>query len=272
MQARRAAGTTNDRFWLAVGRWFSHVWASFGVLLMVAGAALLGLGPDQAWAYWLGAVTSLGGAVWELWKGRRYAQLDASMEAAGTRALERSTSLNTILDSALRVLMSDLSVDFASARVSVYRHLDDSFILLARVSQSLGLEKVGRARYPDSQGVIGLAWDRGANSRTMLPEGRSEWNDECVKSYEMDSVTAAELTMHARSIVGRRVDTIAVHPRPIGLIIIESLRARGVEGATLDELDRSPIYPLLRAILIEVIQCLDERDVSDFRELRRLGD
>lgn len=148
MQARRAAGTTNDRFWLAVGRWFSHVWASFGVLLMVAGAALLGLGPDQAWAYWLGAVTSLGGAVWELWKGRRYAQLDASMEAAGTRALERSTSLNTILDSALRVLMSDLSVDFASARVSVYRHLDDSFILLARVSQSLGLEKVGQGQVP----------------------------------------------------------------------------------------------------------------------------
>ncbi len=271
MRARRAAGTKRDRFWLGVGHWFSYIWASFGVLLMVAGAALLGLGPGQVWAYLLGIGASLVGAVWELWKGRRYAQLDASMEAAGSRALERSTSLNTILDSALRVLMSDLSVDFDSARVSVYRHLDESFILLARVSQSLKLEKVGRDRYPDSQGVIGLAWDSGGNARTKLPEIRSEWNDECVKRYGMDPTTAAELTMHARSLVGRRIDTIATPPRPIGLIVIESLKARGVEGATLDELDRSPIYPLLRAILIEVIQCLDEQDVSEFRESLRLG-
>lgn len=181
--------------------------------------------------------------------------------------MERANSLNTILNNALMALVEDLTVDFDSARISVYRHVGDRFILLARVSQSLALEKVGRATYPDSQGVIGKTWDIGYNVKTKLPADRAAWNSECVATYGMSADTAAALTMHSRSLVGSRIDSLGVYPRPIGLVIIESLKPRGVEGSTLDELSSSAIFPLLRAILVEVIQCLDERDVSEFRAL-----
>lgn len=162
--------------------------------------------------------------------------------------------------------MDDLSVDFTTARISVYRHKDRSFIMLARVSQSLDLEQKGRDTYPDKEGVIGLAWNHGSASVTNLPESRDAWDQKCVREYGMRPSAMAGLAMQSRSLVGLRIDTHGADPEHVGLIVLESLSARGVKGATLDELQTAQTFALLSEVLLEVVQCLDERDIDDVDE------
>lgn len=239
--------------------------ANGGTILLTLGAILLALGPGSGFWFIVGVGASTIGLVWEIWKARRYARLDRERRASLLRARQRATSLNAILDSTLQVLMSDLSGDFSRARISVYRHKGDSFFLLARVSKSQALRRIGRQRYPDGEGVIGTTWDIAQKVVTNLPEKRPEWNEQCVAKYGMSAATASGLTMHSRSLLGQRIDTQGTNPVPVGIVIIESLKARGVSGTTQGELVGSPLYPLIRAVLVEVIQCLDEDDVADFR-------
>ncbi|OCI32808.1 hypothetical protein OERS_04000 [Oerskovia enterophila] len=162
---------------------------------------------------------------------------------------------------ALRALLEDMSVDMSKARVSIYRHHGGRFILVARVSQSQSLKGVGRSEYPDSEGVIGRTWDRGSTCATGLPEARPDWDDFCVREYGMDPTAVRRLKMQSRSLLGMRIESATANQAPVGLLMIESLAPRGVNGANLDGLTSLPSWPLVRLVLQEVVQCLDDGDV-----------
>lgn len=257
-----------ERRLIRVWRWIRGQFGRVSPILFVVGAILIGFGYENRVQFWLGVVASVIAALLELWLGPRYARLIDSERLSNARATERASAIQKILYAGLRAMMDTLSVDFSQARVSIYRHKGDHFIMLARDSDSLRLKEPGRVRYPDTQGIIHRAWDNEEAVATNLPADRTEWEQRCASEYDMDIDDLRSMSMQALSVVGKRIDlTVGSGTRPIGLIVFESLTPRGVNGRTLDKVNRSSTYPLLEQILVEAIACLDERDVEDFRSL-----
>lgn len=239
-----------------------------GTVLQFAGSVALAVGLTVPLVFFVGIALAFSGAIYAVVRGPHYARIIEEHRVFEERAAARSRSLATLLDSALRALMSDLNIDFSQSRISVYRYRDNSFILLDRVSHSQILERAGRARYPSDEGVIGRIWDLREAVVTRLPADRESWNDRCVEDFGMARDVVTDLSMQSRSFVGRRIDVVGPTERPVGLILLESLAPQGVNGTTMDALTMAPNYNLLSHILQEVIQCLDEQDVAHFRESR----
>lgn len=239
-----------------------------GTALLTSGAMLLAFGIGHRWVFRVGITVTVVGLVWQIAASPRLHRIMSDERESRQRALKRSATLRSILEAGVRALMNELNVDFHDARVSVYRHKDDHFILLARHSQSPVLESRGRGRYDDSEGLIGRAWERGEGVVVGLPDERGAWERTCVSEYGMDAASVAGIAMQAKSLVGKRFDSEVRPKSPVGLIVIESTKKRGVNGTTLDELRSSPIYPLLEQVLVEAVACLDEQDVDDFNDTR----
>lgn len=260
--------TSAERRWLRLRLWLLGIRDYVGTFVLAAGGVLLALGPGD-WRFNLGAILAVGAALWNLKNVRRYVHLTEREAQSRQRAADRSSSLLTILDTALRALMDELTdIDFTQARISIYRHRGDHFVPLARVSKSPRLQARGRSEYPENQGAIGRAWDKGAFKATNLPEKRDDWMQNCIDEFGMDESTAATLQMQSRSIVCHRLDTSTPPTSGIGVLVVESLKARGVDGKTLDTLLASPLFPLLSLMLIETIRRLDDEDVDAFTLVR----
>lgn len=248
--------------WRAIQGWTGWL----GTALLAISGALLAFGPAGGWPFRAGWVVLLAGLILQIWLGPRYTKLIKDERTARQRAQRRSHSMQTIMNVAVRTLMDDLSVDFSQARVSVYRHKDNHFILLCRRSDALNLEEPGRERYPDGEGLIGKAWRLGEGIVVDLPKERGTWEQTNYVDYGMPVETALNLAMQSRSLVGLRLDTSAADPEHIGLIVIESLAPRGVNGTTLDALRASTAAKLVNHVLVEAVVSLDEGDVVSFRE------
>lgn len=237
-------------------------------VLLTAGATLLAFGTDHTWVFRAGIAVTVLGLIWQVVASPRLHKLVRDERESRERARERAATLRSILEAGVVALMNELKVDFTDARVSVYRHKDDHFILLARHSESPILESKGRGRYPDTEGLIGVAWEKGEGLVVDLPDDRGEWERACVQEYRVDASGIGGIAMQSKSLLGKRFDAAGPPRRRIGLIVIESIKKRGVNGSTLDELRSSPIYSLLEQVLIEAVACLDEQDVDDFSDGR----
>lgn len=254
--------TRGEQRLLAAWGWAVGAMGHIGTVLLAMGSILLAFGRDVPALFWSGVGTSLVGLVVQVVRGPRYARLIRDERLAKARSAARSQSLVSILDAALRTFLEDLGVDTTTTRASVYRHRDGSFFLLARVSSSQALERRGRERYPDDQGAIGKAWDKGVSIVIDLPEDRAQWNRANEQDYGMDPMQVASIAMQARSLLGFRLELPAVPPERVGVLVVESLRPRGVNGATADAIAALPSYLLISQVLVEVVRCLDEVDVG----------
>lgn len=237
-----------------------------GSLLAAIGGIMMAFGLVHVVLFWVGAVIILAGVVLGWHRVSAYRKLDQQLAQSEARALARTQTLHNILDSALRMLMDDLAaIDFSQARMSVYSHIGNEFFMLARVSHSLALEKPGRRHYPDSEGIIGETWDKGYASVTSLPTDRAEWNSYCADAYRMDAATVCSLSMQSLSFAGKRLENPSASDNPVGVLILESLGLRGVNGGTIDKLMHLASFPLEQLILAEVTKCLDEDDLERLR-------
>jgi len=249
---------------LWVRDYLGNVLAAVGAIVLAFASFLSA--PFNLWVGIVGGVVTLMGVVVGSKKVSEYRRLESQSSQSVNRVEVRSHGLVSILESALCALMEELSpIDFSKSRISLYRHKDDKFFMLVRVSKSQELEKVGREYYPDSEGIIGVTWDKGWGSVTGLPEDRQEWNDECVRDWNMGQDNVVSLNMQSRSLAGVRLDEESMGRHPIGVLIIESLNPRGVSSKINDMLEESASYPSLRLILVQAIKCLDEEDVAVFR-------
>ncbi len=234
--------------------WLPNALLAAGSLLLAVDATVKGP------LFWLGVSLSGAGILSAIVATPKVGAILERARRMQDRASERTDSLTNIMDLSLRSLLTDMEIDLSKARASVYRSRADKFILVARVSQSQTLKRVGRLEYPSGEGLIGKTWDHGSAVATDLPEGRTAWEDHCVQEYGMARSAVQELKMQARSILGKRIESTGPAREPVGLLVIESLAARGVNGATQDSLTSLQSWPLVSAVLHEVVRCLDEQD------------
>lgn len=208
----------------------------------------------------LGIMLTVTGLVWALKSAPDIEVIRNSEARALTRAEERTAAIIETLGRVLHGIAVELELDLSRSRISVYTHVDEQFFLVKRYSTNPTLAKSGRPQYPDNQGLIGKVWATGKTQLvTHLPKDRRLWNQACTEVWGIPPAVAAALRMQARSLLGRRIDSGPEHARTgTGLIILESLDAKGLVGEQRDKLEQ--FSALLMEVLALSVEPLDDRD------------
>jgi len=234
-----------------------------GPLLTVAGAVGLAFGAGNLWVFIPGIVLAIAGVAVSSKGVPAYRRLEEECARMRDQSAGRTRNLHGILDGVLRTTMELLPlVDFSQSRISVYRHDDSGFAFLGRVSRSTSLAQPGRRRCPESEGIIGRAWDVGWASIKDLPASRDDWDKECARRCGMDIGVVRALRMQSRSVVGIRLDKNPSAQQPAGVLVIESLRRAGVDGGTIDELKKLVLKPPVPSLLAQVVLALNDDAAS----------
>lgn len=144
-----------------------------------------------------------------------------------------------------------------ACRISLYCHDDNSneFILLSRRADHTTHEEKGRLRYPDNEGHIGYAWNHkgGLSQYVDWPEDKDEWVDHATgddgtfsRDKHLKRPVAEQIKFKARSGYYRRIE---YNNKPIGLVVVESLKARGVTSTVANQMEKSSLWMILGQII-----------------------
>jgi hypothetical protein len=117
---------------------------------------------------------------------------------------------------------------FSNERVTLFRCDEEGFILLGRRSARPDYDYArcpGRARYPEDQGCLALAWKDGRSEQTTLPPaGQAKpWSEDWVQAQAelgVPRATAEALTMPSCSYLAYRIEG---RERSLGVIVFESI-------------------------------------------------
>lgn len=183
------------------------------------------------------------------------------------RDLERtnektSRDLVAVLRELIRQLVVQEDLDTVQNRISLYRHYNGKFYLLARYSRNPNYQATGRRQYPDNEGIIGHCWTRGSGQVRDLPSDESSWIENATEKYGIPADVARDFKMKPRSLMGVRLDCGETGSIPTGVIVVESTEPRGMAGK-LDALVASDMVDLIKRTLQVSIQSLpmDGREV-----------
>ena len=223
------------------------------------GALLLALASLSTWMLAGGAILSVAGLAWGLYAAPKVHELQQREALARRRAQDRTDGLKDIMRLVLHEIATQMSLDLSHTRLSVYTHGHSSFSMVQRYSENPVLTAPSRTTYPDSEGLIGEVWSSGhCQLVTRLPKDREKWNQNCVDKWHIPHATASAMSMHSRSMLGRRIDTQGRHREPLGVVILESLEPTGLAGEHRDQLEA--FSGVLLEVLALIMPKMDEHD------------
>lgn len=191
-------------------------------------------------------------------------ELEQELQEAQELSARYRQDVQLALRFAIQQLTADIGVmeengDIAKLRhdirVSLYCHYQERniFIPIARIAGNPLFEAQGRKKYQDSQGVISMGWQQGAARLIDLPESREQWDSELVQSYGFSADEAESLSMQSLSMVAVRLDN---EQGPVGIIVVESLKKRGVNSKTIDSIYSSQWYAPIASLMLSVRESL----------------
>ncbi|MFF0944162.1 hypothetical protein ACFYE2_08030 [Kocuria sp. CPCC 205300] len=244
-------------------------------LLVGTAAALLALHPfgDKAWMpnwlsflgtpvlFYLALTLYLAAVVAFILRKDSVGSLRAKVRTLGDKNEQLSLHLMAVLLEEIRQLLMQLGLDTTNHRISLYRHCDGKFRLLARYSKNPTYQHSGRSMYPDNQGLIGQCWTEGKKHVRNLPADPDKWVERAVVKYKFSVDEARKIRMKSRSMMGVRLDCGHTRAVPTGVIIVESMDPGGMAGEA-DNLANNQIVGLITRSLQVSIQSLpaDGRD------------
>jgi hypothetical protein len=232
---------------------------SVGVLWMAGiGASWLWNRTVVLFILFLGLALAVGSIVYERTKHRptlaqltiEKAQLTQQVEDLSDRVVAHTVRLIDVVNILLRDLATSSGIYVSDTRLSVYRHKENSFYLVGRVSPNVEYARVGRESYPDTQGFIGRIW-RGAGTSTFvtMPANRDDWESTQVESYGFSAADAHDLRMQTRAMTGVKLQ-LHNHGEAFGVLCIECDRQRStLRAATIESVVQAPEFRSLTSIL-----------------------
>lgn len=185
-----------------------------------------------------------------------------------TRAQGLATKYQLDVKAALKFALQQLAFDIGLARevgnsrslhselrITLYCHHPEhnTFIPIARIAGDPTLEEFGRSEYPDTQGAISQGWKTSGVVLTSLPEDRKTWELELVNNYNFSPTEASNISMQSLSMLATRLNS---ESGPIGVIVVESTKKRGVSAKTMDSLRDSNWYAPIASLMVSVQESL----------------
>lgn len=229
-------------------KWFGHLRGHGGFIWVTFGAIVFGFSAMEGW-WWLvfvGAALTLVGVVVHVRLDPAYTVLLERAQGAQDQARESATALQGALRSILSRIAQHCELGSSHQRISIYCHVDDEFVMLARDSANPRWKVSGRTSYPGDKGVIGEAWELGTSTRRDWPVDRDEWNELQEKLYGIPRHDVEGISMQACSMVALRLTHDGNH---VGVIVMESTEQRGVKSKHLTTARNS----LLLASVCEIL-------------------
>lgn len=113
-----------------------------------------------------------------------------------------------------------------NGRVSLYKHLDNKFVLMGRFSINPAYNKKGREIYSDNEGLINIGWEKGqvklSNIPTWVGNGR-EYKSFIRKYCEISDSTLKMIGMKSCSFFIKRIENEDAR-NPLGIIVFEQMQ------------------------------------------------
>lgn len=241
---------SNDPYLVRGARWFTYRWHH--ATLILGGA--VGTGSALASGTWNAVMVIAGivgvtvGTIAGAKQKPSYATLKENLDKSNDEANQNADVLRELL----KLLMADIGLQALSLgsgeRMSIYRHDQRAFVLLARYSADPTLEVPGRVIYDDGQGVIGKAWSLGAHWVNDLPADEAGYLSVHRGSYNFTDEVTKNLTMKPRSVVGIRYPEGPNNP-PIGVVVVESLDPFKLDAGTAQSVKQATSWDTLTAFL-----------------------
>lgn len=177
---------------------------------------------------------------------------------------DHQAALKGVLETALRALADELGIWNADTRMSCYTHNGNAFVMLARLSDNPLHARAGRAVYPEHEGVIGHAWRYGSKVQVDLPinDDRS-YREKLATEYDMHGPIIDKLTMKSASLIAVRITDLRTE-KHIGVVVLESTRARGVTSRVYNQLIDSNSWRTFQTLMSTSADMLP--DMSDAKE------
>ena len=196
---------------------------------------------------------AIGGGIWTFKRRKLLSQLESQVDSLKTA----QDDIVEALRRSLRELMQETGIASAAGspvsngheyRATLACHLSSEKILipLARHSDNPSLAEFARHAYPDNQGVIGEGWRQGVVKVRDLPEDRVAWNSQLVEDFGFSITETAALSMQSRSLLAIRIDWENAN---VGILVIESIKARGVTDAINRNVQSSTWFPSIRSLM-----------------------
>lgn len=243
-------GQGDDAPLVRLAKALTHRWHHYCLVAggAVATASALTSGTLLFWMAMAAIVLVGAGTIGDAKQKPSYADLKDELDKSNDEVHQTADVLRELL----KLLMADIgsrALSFgADERMSIYRHDQGAFVLLARYSSNPTLEVPGRGVYDDSQGVIALAWRSGTHYVTDLPQAESEYLSVHRDSYNFTDEITKKLTMRPRSVVGIRYPEGPNNP-PIGVVVIESHAPRKLNSGTAQAVKLALSWDTLTAFL-----------------------
>jgi hypothetical protein len=163
---------------------------------------------------------------------------------------DRAANLVDVVNVLLRDLANEIGIYKGDTRLSVYRHSEDKFYLVGRVSPNEVYAAVGRIAYPDTQGFIGQVW-RAADDKTTVsfPADRQDWIDTQVESFGFERTEAQALKMQTVVMTATKLRR-DLHGDAFGVLCIECDKKRTtINAGTIKEVKESRQLRMLTSVL-----------------------
>ena len=139
-----------------------------------------------------------------------------------------SASLNALV----QAIASELALG-SNSRISVYRHEGSELVRLARYCQDPRLNRNGRLRIPDSEGLLGRALGSARPTRTILPERlpAARWALYQVQRLGLSAAVAGGLRMRSHAYLCYPIPDLTSNVTG-AVLVLESLAYDGLRFST----------------------------------------
>jgi hypothetical protein len=160
-----------------------------------------------------------------------------------------------MLKKSLRALMEEINIhEHHEYRISLYVHDKDHFMLLSRYSDNPEFSKVGRSIYPDSQGILGLAWQKGEYCADSFPDPSVEENLWIEMQKKRGGIKDENIPKHFK-MKSREYFACALREpqekNKIAVLVLESTLNKSLNLKKVRKLIKSPKGEVLNELLVQ---------------------
>jgi len=164
-------------------------------------------------------------------------KLEKDNEDKGKKIVDLEEAINSIVkdtddlfNSYLKLLIQNLNFSH-NERISVYKVVENKFVLIGRASTNPNLSKKGRNNYPTDEGFIGKGWEEGSFFIDNLPDpthrnGQTYYNS-VSRINKIPKEIVDNINMKSRTYYIHRIDGFDNNPKAV--LVFESLSNNAFE-------------------------------------------
>lgn len=202
---------------------FGYSWKQLNTLLVISGIIVV-----------------LAGLVWSgvlKLKQKKNAQLQQDLEQALKAAATVKEDYFNLCSTTIKYCFKEF---FDSAggqgRVSLYRHVENHFVLVGREAQNPLHGSRGRPKYPDNEGFIAKGWSSSpftASGFTPWTRKGGSYKAEMKKACSITDDVLTKMNMHSTSFYVYRFNN-ADAGKPYGIIVFEKMDPSPIPNTVID--------------------------------------